>query len=144
MCLLGWETFWLDMLVFVVFDSLADRARFDKLFDVLPKVWPNVSVSGHLDGLLLSCMHVFMKCFDSCLPVCWWQEKDGAGSNLRWVGFSQQLAPLRPGSDDSLSGLPGGPSHSNVSWQDGADLVCFFSPRRVGKGSCRGGSQWAS
>ena len=72
MCLLGWETFWLDMLVFVVFDSLADRARFDELFDVLPQAWPNVSVSGHLDGLLLSCMSVFVQCIDSCLPIHWW------------------------------------------------------------------------
>ena len=92
------------MLVFVDFDSLANRARFDKLFDVLPKAWPNVSVSGHLDGLLLSCMRVFVKCFDSCLPVCWWQEKDGVGSDLRWLGFSQQSKRTSPSSRKEKSG----------------------------------------
>ena len=30
------------MLVLVDFDSLTDRARSDKLFDVLPKAWPDV------------------------------------------------------------------------------------------------------
>ena len=54
------------MLVLVDFDSLTDRARFDKLFDVSPKAWPDVSVSGHFDGLLLTGMCVFVQCFHSC------------------------------------------------------------------------------
>ena len=49
--LLGRETSWLECLCL-----LADRVRFDKLFDISPKARPNVPVSGHLDGLLLSCM----------------------------------------------------------------------------------------
>ena len=49
--LLGRETSWLECLCL-----LADRVRFDKLFDNSPKARPNVPVSGHLDGLLLSCM----------------------------------------------------------------------------------------
>ena len=46
------KTSWLVMLVLVDFDSLADRARLDNLLDVLPKAWPDVSVSGHFDCLL--------------------------------------------------------------------------------------------
>ena len=34
-----------DMLVFVDFDSLAYRARFDKLIDVSPKAWPDLSLA---------------------------------------------------------------------------------------------------
>ena len=50
------KTALLDMLVLVDFDSLTDRARLDKFFDVSPKAWPDVSVSGHFDGLLLTSM----------------------------------------------------------------------------------------
>ena len=85
-----------DMLVFVDLDSLANNARFDKLFDVSPKAWPDVSVSGHFDCLLLTGMHVFVQCFYSCLPVCWWEQKDSAGGDVRDLCLSQQLKRTSP------------------------------------------------
>ena len=48
------EVSWLDMLGLVDLHLLEDRAKFDKLLDVSPHALPNISVSGHLDGLLLS------------------------------------------------------------------------------------------
>ena len=51
------EISWLDMLVLVDLDLLADMARFDELFDVSPHAWPNISASGHLD-VTLACMCV--------------------------------------------------------------------------------------
>ena len=68
--LLSREPSWLDMLVLVDLDSLADRARFDELFDVSPHAWPNISVSGHLDGLLLH--GCFLQCLYCCQPKGWW------------------------------------------------------------------------
>ena len=54
------------MLVFVDLDSLADRARFDELFDLSPHAWTNIHISGHLDGLWLASMSVFLQCLDCC------------------------------------------------------------------------------
>ena len=61
------EISWLDMLVLVDLDLLADMARFDELFDVSPHAWPNIPISGHLDGLLLTRVSVFVQCLDRCL-----------------------------------------------------------------------------
>ena len=69
--LLARETLWLDLLVFVDLDSLADRARFYELFDVSPHTLPNIPIPGDLDCLLLTSMSVFIQCFDRCLSKRW-------------------------------------------------------------------------
>ena len=86
-----------------------------KLFDVSPKAWSDVSVPGHFDRLLLTGIRVVIQCFHSCLPVCWREQKDGAGGDDRDLCFPQQskrtspfLCPremLLPESD-GLLGLP--------------------------------------
>ena len=58
--LIARETARLDVLVLVGFDFLAKRARFDKFFYVSPHTWHNIPTHGHLDGLLLASMGVFM------------------------------------------------------------------------------------
>ena len=84
------------MLMLVDFDSLTDRARLDKLLDVSHKAWPDVSVSGHFDGLLLTGMCVVVQCFHSCLLICWWKQKDGTGGDVRELCFPQQSKRTSP------------------------------------------------
>ena len=59
--LLTSEVSWLDMLMLVDLDSLAERARSDEILDVLPHAWPNISDPGLLDGLLLPRVHVLVQ-----------------------------------------------------------------------------------
>ena len=60
--------------MFIHFDSLADRARFDELLDVLT----NKPFPGHLDGLLLASLGVFMQCLDRGLHKSWRQKEDSS------------------------------------------------------------------
>ena len=95
---LAQETAWLDMLGLVDLDSLADRARFDELFDVSPHAWQNIPIPGHLDGLLLASMSVFfIQCFYHCLSKSWRQKEDKmAGHFWRFSSTqkSQQPSPF--------------------------------------------------
>ena len=88
--LIARETPRLDVLVLVGFDFLAKRARFDKLFYVSPHTWHNIPTHGHLDGLLLASMGVFMQCFDSCLSKSWRQKMDGTGTYFWKVSSTHQ------------------------------------------------------
>ena len=85
------------MLVLVDLDSLADSARFDKLFSL--HAWPSISVSGHLDGLLLASMGAIVQCLVRCLPKRWWQKEDSAGGDLGRFSFISP--PLFSGQEKS-------------------------------------------
>ena len=49
---------------------------------------------GHLDGLLLASMSVFIQCIDCCLSKSWWQKEDS--TNIWQVSSTQQSKQPSP------------------------------------------------
>lgn len=86
---------WHDVLVLVDLYSLANRARCDELFYLSPHAWPKIPNSGHIDGLLLASMGVFMQYLDCCLSKSWRQKEDGAGAYF-WRFSSTQKSHSPP------------------------------------------------
>ena len=116
----------------LLMDSLADRARFDELFDVLPHAWPNIPIPGHLDGLLLASIGVFMQCFYRCWSTIWSQKEDGVvGHFWRFSSRqkSQQPSPFFSGQEksefDANLSLPSPQRHPPQGWPGSRGACCY-------------------
>ena len=59
-------------------------------FYVSSHSWQNIPIPGHLDGLLLASMSVFMQCFYRCLSKSWRQKMDGTGTYFWKVSSTHQ------------------------------------------------------
>ena len=57
------------MLVLVDFDSLAGGICFDIALEITAHAWPEISISCHLEGLLLTCLSNLVESLDQCLTI---------------------------------------------------------------------------
>ena len=56
------------------------------------RIKSNIPLPGHLDGLLLASMGVFMQCLDHCLSKSWRQKEDSRNDNFWRVSSTQQTS----------------------------------------------------